>query len=203
MKDILYDWGGFNVWLFHAINNVRGEPLDTLMLWGTTLGDHVRFPLYLATLTVCALWFATERGGRSLAAVRPRLWLEVLAVFSVAYLVDGWLVSWLKTTVDYPRLSLALPIESLRLVGKPELNHSLPSGHSLFAVTVVASLWPLFRRTGHALLAAFVLWVGLSRISLGVHFPADVLAGYLLGLGVVIVIRLAILRMFPAEHGGV
>ncbi len=31
-------------------------------------------------------------------------------------------------------------------------------------------------------MAALALWVGISRINVGAHFPADVLAGYLCGM---------------------
>ncbi len=55
MKEIFYDWGGANVWLFHAINDIRFEWLDKVMLLGTTLGDHILFPLYLGVLTLIAL----------------------------------------------------------------------------------------------------------------------------------------------------
>jgi len=37
-----------------------------------------------------------------------------------------------------------------------------------------------------------VLWVGISRISLGAHFPADVVAGFLLSLIVVLLVYTAI-----------
>jgi undecaprenyl-diphosphatase len=62
--------------------------------------------------------------------------------------------------------------------------HSFPSGHAsrtiTMTMTVMAGGWPLIG-------AALLLWtllVGLSRVVLGVHYLYDVLAGYLLGLGI-------------------
>jgi len=55
MKEIIYDWGGANVWLFHAINDIRFEWLDQIMLLGTTLGDRNLFPFYLGVLAVFTL----------------------------------------------------------------------------------------------------------------------------------------------------
>jgi undecaprenyl-diphosphatase len=62
--------------------------------------------------------------------------------------------------------------------------HSFPSGHASRTITmmliVMAGGWPLIG-------AALFLWtllVGLSRVILGVHYLYDVLAGYLLGLGI-------------------
>jgi undecaprenyl-diphosphatase len=62
--------------------------------------------------------------------------------------------------------------------------HSFPSGHAsrTLALTVVllarGQLWP-----GLAAVA-WTLLVGFARVVLGVHYLLDVLAGYLLGLGV-------------------
>lgn len=188
MKEVLYDWGGLNVWLFHAVNNLRADWLDTAMQWGTWLGDHDRFPLYLAALGIVALAYLRRPAGAATEA-RMKALLAAMAIFAIAYFLDGWIVSWLKTTLDFPRPPLALPPDSLHVIGPRELHHSLPSGHSVFAATVAASLWPLFRHHGRVALALFVLWVTLSRVSLGVHFPADVLAGSLLGIAVVGAIR--------------
>jgi len=62
--------------------------------------------------------------------------------------------------------------------------HSFPSGHASRTITMTMVLmaggWMLIG-------AALLLWsvmVGLSRIILGVHYLYDVLAGYLLGLGI-------------------
>ena len=197
MKEVVYDWGGFNLWLFHAINNVRGEFLDRLMQLGTALGDHNQFALYITLLAIACWWWTARTVQRAPAQVEVRALagLRVLVIFSLAYFVEGFLVAWLKQGFDYPRPPLALLPGSFHLIGQPELHHSQPSGHATFAMTLGASLWPLFGRTGRPLLVAFVLWVGLSRISLGVHFPADVLAGYLLGLLVVLSIRLLLTRV--------
>ena len=55
LKEILYDWDGANLWLFHAINDVRGDALDRFMLVGTHIGSHVFFPYYLAAAACMAL----------------------------------------------------------------------------------------------------------------------------------------------------
>jgi membrane-associated phospholipid phosphatase len=200
VKEVVYDWGGFNLWLFHAINNVRGELLDRLMELGTTLGDHSQFTFYLPLLALACWWWVARAVQRAPAEIEARALagFSVLATFSLAYFVEGYLVTWLKQSLDYPRPPLALLPESFHLIGKPQLHHSLPSGHATFAMTLGASLWPLFGRNGRLLLAALVLWVGLSRVSLGEHFPADVMAGYLLGLAVVLGIRLLLTRVLPA-----
>ena len=190
MKEIFYDWGGANVWLFHAINNVRSQFLDQFMLLGTALGDHANFPLFLCVVSFAAL-LSVAINSRSDPHRQENLalrWLAVIVVFSAAYVLDGWLVGWLKTWLNFPRPFLALPPGSVHVVGIPQLHHSLPSGHSSFAMLVIASLWPMLNRGGRAMGIVFVLWVGLSRISLGAHFPADVVAAYIISALMVLLV---------------
>ena len=197
MKEIFYDWGGANVWLFHAINNFRGQFVDGFMSLDTFLGEHTNFSFYLALVVLTATAIVTRAGTHSpqQALREAQHWLGVIAVFSVAYVIDGSLIHWLKETLGFPRPPLVFPPESLHVIGKPEYHHSLPSGHSAFAITVTASLWPALNRYWRVGLAALVVWVGLSRISLGVHFPADVLAGFLVGLAVVLLVRALIMAL--------
>ena len=204
MKEIFYDWGGANVWLFHAINNIRFEWLDNVMLFGTYLGGHTFFPFYLVILTLIAL-FAVNRPAQDFSSYETRVkrWMAVIAVFSFAYWLDGILLGTLKPLLDFPRPPLALPLETVNIIGATELHHSLPSGHSSFAMMVVASLWPVLTRWLRVAGVCFVLWVGLSRISLGAHFPADVLAGFILSLAVVLLVYVAIqqlMQLMRKEH---
>ena len=196
MKEVLYDWGGANVWLFHVINDIRFVWLDKVMLLGTELGNHTLFPFYLGLLTLCALVVA-ETPGEEPAHYRLRVtrWMAVIAVFSCAYLFDGLLLAVLKPALDFPRPPLALPPGTVQIVGTPEYHHSLPSGHSSFAMLVTASLWPVLKRGWREAGVIFVLWVGVSRISLGAHFPADVMAGFLSSLAVVMLVYVTIQKL--------
>lgn len=68
----------------------------------------------------------------------------------------------------------------------PETTFSFPSGHAMGSVTLGVALVLLFLPTRGrwwvlAVASLFVLLVGLSRIYLGVHYPSDILAGWLAG----------------------
>jgi membrane-associated phospholipid phosphatase len=196
MKEIFYDWGGANIWLFHAINDIRYAWLDDAMLLGTGLGDHILFPFYVGLLTLFAL-VVVNTPAQNPAYYRAQVtrWMAVIAVFSCAYLFDGLLLGVLKPLLDFPRPPLALPPDTVHVVGIPEFHHSLPSGHSSFAMLVTASLWPVLNQRWRVAGAFFVLWVGISRISLGAHFPADVMAGLLSSLVVVLLVYVAIQKL--------
>lgn len=66
----------------------------------------------------------------------------------------------------------------------PESDFSYPSGHALLSLsTVIAMVWVVwhtpYRLPALVLGGLFVVLVGLSRLYLGVHYPSDVLAGWL------------------------
>jgi membrane-associated phospholipid phosphatase len=196
MKEIFYDWGGANVWLFHAINDIRFTWFDQVMLLGTALGDHILFPLYLGMLALFALVVVnTPYQDTSHHRVRVSRWMAVIAVFSLAYLLDGLLLGYLKPLLDFPRPPLALLPGTVNIIGTPEYHHSLPSGHSSFAMLVTASLWPVLNRKWRIAGVIFVLCVGISRVSLGAHFPADVMAGFISSLIVVLLVYFAVQKL--------
>lgn len=61
-------------------------------------------------------------------------------------------------------------------------RYSFPSGHTLHAVSFTFITVSAFPALGW-LLVPFALLVAASRVILGLHYPSDVLAGAVLGLG--------------------
>lgn len=64
-------------------------------------------------------------------------------------------------------------------------SFSMPSNHSVFfSACAVACFWYLKRSWIWLIMSLFAVVVGLSRVVLGVHYPADVGVGWIWGLSV-------------------
>ncbi|OGE20342.1 hypothetical protein A3A14_02205 [Candidatus Daviesbacteria bacterium RIFCSPLOWO2_01_FULL_43_38] len=79
--------------------------------------------------------------------------------------------------ISEPRPFTTFPI--VPLIDRPA-TPSFPSLHATWTASAAFGL--IFYKTRFALLLLiFMLWVGLSRIFVGVHYPLDVLGGFLVG----------------------
>lgn len=123
------------------------------------------------------------------AIVVGYLWLDRkrrMVVFVLIAIVGGLVLSsGLKALVSRPRPDV---VPHLSIV----YSSSFPSGHSMLSAVVYLTLGSLLAATTHRtvlriyVLAVAVLLsviVGVSRVYLGVHYPTDVLAGWIAGLG--------------------
>jgi len=188
LKEALYDWFGLNQSLFLLINGVHNAFVDPLMLTGTMLADYRNMPVILALLIGLAWW--GHRQARP-DTVQNGLRLLVLAVAS--YGVAVVLTAAGKYLFDFPRPLLVLQ-DHVVVLGQEKIMRSFPSGHAMFSMLVAALFWRNANLPGRIALALFVLWAGVSRLVVGAHFPADVLAGYAVGLASVPVARVALAR---------
>jgi len=89
---------------------------------------------------------------------------------------------------DTPEIKCLKPIDkSADIYNIAAQEFSFPSGHSTNAVAVYGSL-PLYKKSRVLSVIAVVLslLIGVSRFCLGVHYPTDVICGWLLGLVVIV-----------------
>ncbi len=142
-----------------VIQKIRCGFFDAFFTTITFLGSHIFFMVLLPALFWCV--------NRTMSA---RL--------IVLYLFSTWTNSIAKTMLDQPRPFDLDPSVKISHQGGP----GLPSGHAQGTATVFGfiALWAR-RRWFTAIIATLILLVALSRLYLGVHFPTDILGGWLLG----------------------
>lgn len=68
------------------------------------------------------------------------------------------------------------------MIGAPLYQYSFPSGHAALAGLLVGVLWPTQGFVGRVVLVLTAATVMASRVVVGAHFPADVVAGAVLGV---------------------
>jgi len=167
-----------DVGLALALHQHAAPALTVLFLGLTILGSG----LPNALLTAAFAWLLARRRSPILAAVL------------VLVMLGGWSLEFVTKLV----LHRARP-EYLRLAAAT--GYSFPSGHALEATclygALALALWPLVRRPWQrvglvALATLMPLSIGLSRVYLGVHYPSDVLGGWVGGLLWLAATRLAV-----------
>lgn len=111
--------------------------------------------------------------------VRGAAWTMPIAIIG-----SGVIIQAVKLVIKRPRPSFFAPLLH-------ESGFSFPSGHSLIAMVVYGLLGyflmhlfrPVWARLAvRALTVVVVVAIGVSRVYVGVHYPTDVLAGWVAGV---------------------
>ncbi|MHA7243624.1 phosphatase PAP2 family protein [Paeniglutamicibacter antarcticus] len=113
---------------------------------------------------------------------------------------------WSLTTVMKVAVSRARPEQGLLSdVLVPDMNGftSFPSGHTAFAVSLaiavsLAAWGTRWRYLTVTLAVVFAVTVGVSRVYLGVHYPSDVFAAFVLSAAAVVLVAGLLTSHIPA-----
>ncbi len=153
---------GFDNSVREAVHSFATPALTRVMLGFTFVGTTG----FIALVGAAFVWWLIKT-----SRLRDAVWLIALQIS--AHLVLQILQFAFHRTRPEPFFGLAKPV-----------SYSFPSGHALLSTVFYLSLAILMTgrlavRTAAGLLALFI---GFSRVYLGVHYPTDVLAGFAAGV---------------------
>ncbi len=145
--------------LIYAVQSFRLPALDIFFKSITALGNEDFYFILLPLV----LWCVDFAIGARIAAV---------------FLLSTYANVGLKDLFGHPRPFVDDPSVKLYEVE----GYGLPSGHAQLSVVIWGSLAHAFKRAWLWVVASLLAaLIGFSRIYLGVHFPSDVLVGWLIG----------------------
>jgi undecaprenyl-diphosphatase len=185
-------------------------------------GDTSRFDAYVRAAVhgaatpaaTAAMWFFTDLGS---AAALAALWIAAVTIFwifgcrreavilTVTMAGSIVLVEALKLGFHRPRPTPYFGISAPH-------SFSYPSGHALLSFAFFATIAALSTVHTARVWARVLVWaaaaaiiglIGYSRIYLGVHYPTDVIAGYLTAFIWVLLTSLASRVSWRRDHSSI
>jgi undecaprenyl-diphosphatase len=133
---------------------------------------------FLASLPENGLFIVIVLGSLALIFSRNVRHRPAGLVLLAGYILGGYGLELLKEFFHRLRPCVALSDARVFFI---ETGLSFPSGHSCGAFMAAAYLNAVFGKKAGIWLFTAAALVGLSRIYCGVHYPADVIAGAVLG----------------------
>lgn len=175
MKGILYSEFENNIII--TIQQYMSGPLVKIASLITELGDELAMILVIGLV----YWCLNKKLGKKIGMY--------LSLVNIIYPCIKSSVKRLRPYMADSRIKCLKPVHSgADIYDVVVQEYSFPSGHASNSIAVYGSLMKVTdSKILRILLPVVCLLIGVSRFALGVHYPSDVLAGWLIsGLGIAV-----------------
>jgi len=177
MKELLYDWVGYNKVIFLYINGLfsTGKFEAFLTILSRFEYPHFDYTLIgMAFTTIGFLLYKDHWKNKQLLVALADCYIVVAATIFFSSLI----MFKLKRIFLYPRPfcldGMAHQVYHIKaLIKNLSCEHSFPSGHTTYAASLILPFWPIMNNYIRIFSVLFVSLVMAGRMGAGVHFPAD------------------------------
>jgi undecaprenyl-diphosphatase len=155
--------------LFVFLNNLGSEHFDAIWLLITKQFNWIPFFLLLAYILY--------------KKVNPKQFLYALVFIALMIAFSDQMTNLVKNNVERLRPCNDIELKGLIRVVKESNTFSYFSGHAANSIAAMMFLFLIFRQhyKYSYLIFIYPLIFAYSRIYLGLHFPLDIISGYIFG----------------------
>jgi membrane-associated phospholipid phosphatase len=217
MKDLLYDFWGYNHSIFYALNKFCSiDELQLTLLYISKIFDIENFAIYYILAAIIGLgllklsssgfsWSFSNLIQGSInnkyvlsPRMTPSAFYDFMIKLGISYACFGLFYALLKFTINMPRPFCSLPLESFTTI--IDITHerclsSFPSSHVGLAILIALNIWPYISLRIRLFSVLIIILVALSRIGLAMHYPADIFYSIFITYFVFLISRL-VYRLF-------
>ena len=166
--------------ILHALQGIRSELLDSIMLAITTLGDAGI--LWIAT-GLLLLIPAVGKESAEHVKLRRKMGICILLSLTLNFICGNLII---KNIVRRAR-PYQIDTSVIPLIYPSE--YSFPSGHTSASFAAACAIFLNHKKSGIAAFAMAAL-IAFTRLYLFVHYPTDILGGMVLGIISAIVVNI-------------
>ncbi len=188
MLELFYNPMGYNTDLFLLLNHYTNiNVLPTIFQVISSLFFIANFAVFY--LAICIYFYYKIKKSNNPAKYFESIYYELTRI-GICYALFGITFATLKFSINLPRPFCSIPAIDFITIADISLERclsSFPSAHTGLAILVTYYLWTHINRPLKAISCVIVISVALSRITLAMHYPADILYSAIVTIIVIII----------------
>ncbi len=179
MLENFYNLFGLNKQLFLLINNITNYSITPYILRFVTFFFSIsKFVIYYGIICIYLAIKIRYINDEKLKKEKFWQYFNTMTKIGITYAIFGFLYALMKFTFNLPRPFCSLPLTNFQTIidtSSVRCLSSFPSAHTALAVLISYFLWPYLGRLQKLIAVVVIFSVMISRITLAMHYPADLI----------------------------
>ena len=186
MLDIFYNFFGLNEIIFIKLNYITNKGILPYILHAIS---SIFFIANFAAcyILTCIYFYFKARKAQNIESYFTPIYNELVRI-GTCYAIFGFTFVGLKFSFNMPRPFCSLLPDQFLTIANTEIERclsSFPSAHTGLSILVAYALWPHINRSTKLICCLVIASVAISRITLAMHYPADIIYSALVTLAVI------------------